>query len=92
MKKIICMIGFLAACSSFAQDLSDFERGYNEGKESCEEAKEAWICSLPRNESRCYGSHAVGSGKSRAEALLKITESCMNESLANNLKPTCTKL
>jgi hypothetical protein len=87
----IFLIGLLVLGSAtiFAED-SDFERGYQEGKLSCEVSKEAWYCDF--SYSKICNSGNYGTGKSRADAILNIYGKCLSENLKAGKEPECKKL
>lgn len=83
----VLMIAMTASITSFAAKLSDFERGYNEGKQSC--GNELWVCEA--TEPNCIVWSAA-TGFSRAQALMKLSKQSdyCNEAVVNK-KFVCTK-
>lgn len=70
MKKILIGLLVLGSISVFAN--SEFERGYYEGKQSCQ--RELWSCSVIVPWRNGKTEEAVREGSSRAEALSNLLE------------------
>lgn len=89
MKTIMLFALTTLSLSAFSASESDFERGFKEGKASCQNVKEAWICNA-NSKSFCNGD--AGSGATRAAALLNIRPHCLNKAISEGVEPTCIKL
>lgn len=89
MKALIIGLLVLGNISAFAQD-SEFERGFAEGKATCREAKESWICTL--SQTKLCNDGNSGTGRTRNEAILNIYGPCLEKNLNAGKKPVCQKL
>ena len=86
MKIIALVFSCMISCSALAQDLSDFERGYEEGKKSCAAPNVAWICSV------YDGGQVVGHGTSKAEAILDIPKDRLERGIRFGSQLNCSAL
>ncbi len=103
MKKIFIGLIMAGSMSSHAYE-SDFERGFNEGKDSCEAVQENWLCESPKYESTYYATtinpeprilkkgHFNARGRSRAEAVAKINTKVIQELKSLSKSVLCYKL
>ena len=92
MKKLLIVLLTLSSLSAFSFEDSEFERGYVAGKATCDAASEAWMCSFPKTYCMQSGSNFKATGRSRAEAILKIDQACIEYANSILQKPNCVKL
>ena len=93
MKNLVLAVFVLFSSTAFASDISEFERGYNDGVKTCPLAQEAWICTLPAvHFNRCSETDYSVSGATRAVALLKVNDQCLADAISSKNLPVCTKL
>lgn len=75
MKKLFIVLLTLGNISAFAQNMSEFERGYNAGLKSCQDhetpSTSTWKCTLYFG-----GWETSGFGQTQAEALNIAIKSC----------------
>ncbi len=89
MKKNILIALSLVSFSVFAVP-SDFERGYLEGKASCEETDELWHCSVLHSCNSEFDN--IGIAPTRSAAILKISSTCLNLNISRGRKIECNKI
>lgn len=74
MKKIFTIAMIFISYGVLGSDISDFEKGYVAGTNTCEVANEAWVCTVSWD-NNVYFSKRINReslGRSRADALLKF--------------------
>ncbi len=69
MKNLLFSLLVFGSFNLLAQNVSDYERGYIEGKKACTK-EELWVCETDCGPSDEYSKSATGS--SRADALKKL--------------------
>jgi hypothetical protein len=93
MKAILIITQILISLPTFAE-VTDFERGYSAGRQSCEQSKEAWVCYVEKDHNTwCNSSDDsnIGFGDTRGSAILNISRKCRIMMLNKSISPKCSK-
>lgn len=90
MKMSLVVTMFLASVSVFGAELSEFERGFLEGKATCHDSAapaSGYNCLV---QSSAY--YVAANGRTKAEALLKIDPKALAAAYQEGKPPSCYPL
>ncbi len=90
MRNFIVLGLVLGSFSAFA-DISEFERGFLAGKETCHvdvAPTMGYVCRVPTTSSYSVES---GVGRTKAEALLRVKPDHLGEAYESGRPPVCTQ-
>jgi len=89
MKNVLLLAAFAVGATGFGGEVSDFERGFLEGKASCQTdapPTSGVVCTVP--ETKFFGSR-VQTGRTKAEALLKVEANVLSAAYSEGKPPVC---